>query len=56
MRIPIELVSQEFIDAKNVASKIKNCYIYMKIVRTIYGLPQAVALVHKFLENMTQGT
>ena len=36
MRIPIELVPQEFIDANNLASKIKNGYLYMKIVRGIY--------------------
>ena len=33
MRIPVELVPQKFIDANNLASKVKNGYIYMNIVR-----------------------
>ena len=33
MRIPVELVQQEFVDANNVPSKIKNGCIYMKVVR-----------------------
>jgi hypothetical protein len=33
MRIPVELVPQEFIDANNLASNLKSGYIYMKIIR-----------------------
>ena len=33
MRIPVELVPQEFIDATSLASKIKNGYIYMNIIQ-----------------------
>ena len=51
MRIPIELVPQEFIDANNLASKIKNGYIYMKIIRGIYGLPQSGVLANKLLKQ-----
>jgi hypothetical protein len=50
-RIPVELVPQEFIDANNLASKIKNRYIYMKIIRGIYGLPQSGVLANKLLKN-----
>ena len=51
MRIPVELVRQEFIDANNLASKIKNGYIYMKIICGIYGLPQSGMLAIKLLEK-----
>jgi hypothetical protein len=51
MRIPVELVPQEFIDANNLASKIKNGYIYMKIIRGIYGLPQSGVLANKLLKK-----
>jgi hypothetical protein len=50
MIIPVELVPQEFTDTNNLASKIKNGYIYMKIVRGIYGLPQAGVLANKLLK------
>ena len=55
MRIPIELIPQEFIDASNLADKIKmvNCvgYIYMKIIRGIFGLPQAGVLANTLLRK-----
>ena len=51
MRIPVELVPQEFIDANNLASKIKNGYVYMKIIRGIYGLPQSGVLANKLLKK-----
>ena len=51
MRVPIELVPQEIIDANNLASKIKNGYIYMKIIRGIYGLPQSGVLANKLLKK-----
>ena len=47
MRIPIELVPQEFIGATKLVSKIKNGYIYMKTIRGIYGLPQSGVLANK---------
>ena len=50
-RIPVELVPQEFIDADNLASKIKNGYIYMKIIRGINGLPQSGVLANKLLKK-----
>ena len=51
IRISVELVPQEFIDAKKLASKIKNCYIYMKIIRGICGFPQAGMLANKLPEK-----
>ena len=60
MRIPIELIPQEFIDAKNLADKIKMVngvgYIYMKIIRGIYGLPQAGVLANKLLKKASCST
>ena len=51
MRIPVELVLQEFIDTNNLATKIKNGYIYKKIIRGIYGLPQSGVLANKLQKN-----
>ena len=51
MRIPVELIPQEFVDANKLASKIKNGYIYMKITQVIYGLPQAGVLANKLLKT-----
>ena len=53
MMIPVDLVPQEFNDANNLAHKIKNGYIYMKIVRGIYGLPQAGVLDNELSKQMT---
>jgi hypothetical protein len=54
MRIMVELAPQEFINANNLASKIKNGYIYMKLVRGIYGLPQAGVLANKLLKKQLE--
>ena len=52
MRIPVELVPQEFIDANNLAPKIKNGHMYMKLVHRNYSLPQAGTLANKLLKKM----
>ena len=51
MMIPVELVPQEFIDANKVASKIKNGYMYINIVRRLYGHPQVGVIDNKLLET-----
>ena len=51
MRIPINLIPQEFIDLYDTAPKVKNGYVYMEIRRGIYGLPQSGMLVNKLLKE-----
>ena len=40
MRIPIELIPQEFIDLYQLKNKIKNGFVYCEIIRGMYGLPE----------------
>ena len=40
IQIKVKLVPQVFIDANNLSSKIYKGFIYMKIVRRMYGIPQ----------------
>ena len=47
MRSEAKLVPQAFIDAEKISSKIYKEFIYMKIVRGMYGLPQAGILANK---------
>ena len=51
MRIAAELIPQEFIDAYNLKDKIKNGYVYMRIIRGMYGLPQAGRLANDLLKK-----
>mgnify|MGYP003311588239 FL=1 len=51
MRIAANLVPQDFIDAYNLKDKIKNGYIYMRIIRCIYGLPQSGGIANKLLKE-----
>ena len=41
MRMPIKLIPQEFIDMYGLLHKVKNGYVYFKIIAGMYGLPQA---------------
>ena len=43
-------VPQQFIDEYNLASVIFNGYLYLKVVKGMYGLPQAGTLANKFLK------
>ena len=52
--IPVKLIPQEFIDANNLASNLKNGYIYIKIIHRIHNLPQAGVLANKLLETTQQ--
>ena len=46
MKMPIDLIPPKFIELNNLSSKIKNGYIYMKIMRGMYGLPQSGILAN----------
>jgi hypothetical protein len=47
MRIPIKLIPQEIIDDYNLVPLIHKDYIYVKINKGMYGLPQAGLLTNK---------
>ena len=51
MRIATNLVSQEFVEMYKLQDKIKNGYINMRIIRGMYGLPQAGRLANELLKN-----
>ena len=47
--MPIGLIPERFMKLYNLHEKIKNGYIYMRIERGMYGLPQAGILANKHL-------
>ncbi len=47
MRMPIDLTPQAFIDEYDLHPKVKNGYVYIQIVKGMYGLPQDVMLAKK---------
>ena len=47
-------IPQEFIEANNLHDKIKDGYIYMKIIKGIYGLPQSGKLANKLLKEILE--
>jgi hypothetical protein len=51
MKLPISLIPKEFQDVYNLHSKIHNGFIYMEIVKGMYGLPQAGILANKLLRK-----
>ena len=51
MRMPIDLIPQEVINHYDLLPKVKNGYVYMEIIRSIYGLPQAGVLANKLLKG-----
>ena len=51
MRIPIELIPQEFIDLYQFQNKIKNGFVYCEIIRGMYVLPESGSLANKLLKE-----
>ena len=51
MKMPVNLIPPKFIELNNLSSKIKNGYIYMEIMRGMYGLPQSGILANKLLKE-----
>ena len=51
MRILAALVPDSFIKKYNLKDKIKDGYIYMRIIRGIYGLPQSGRLANQLLKK-----
>ena len=56
MRIPIDLIPEEFIEKYNLRPLVKNGYVYKQIERGMYGLPQAGILASKQTTQETTGT
>ena len=51
MQMPINLIPQAFIDEYDLNPEVKNRYVYLKIVKGMYGLPQAGMLANKLLKE-----
>ena len=51
MIMPIKLIPQEFIDLYDLNTKVKNRYVYIKIQKGMYWLPQVVILANKLLKE-----
>jgi hypothetical protein len=47
MRIPIELIPQEFSDLYQLQGKVKYGLVYCEIICDMYGLPEACVLAKK---------
>ena len=51
MRIPIKLIPDEFIQEYKLKEKEVKGYIYMKIIKGVYSLPQAGCLAINLLKK-----
>ena len=54
MQIHQKIIPNEFLQTYNLHKKIKNSYVYLKIIRLIYGLPQVGILAIKLLQAHLQ--
>ena len=48
MRMPIKLIPDEIIQEYNLLSLVTDGWVYIKIVKGMYGLPQAGKLANDF--------
>jgi hypothetical protein len=51
MKIPIALLPEDLIEHYQLQEKVLDRYIYMKICKGMYGLPQAGILANKLLKE-----
>ena len=51
MRLPIKVIPQEIIDHYGLNSKVEDGWVYVKIVKGMYGLPQAGLLANQLLSK-----
>jgi hypothetical protein len=51
MKMPLSLFPQDIIDHYRLNNKVLNGYVYMKICKGMYGLPQAGILANKLLKK-----
>ena len=52
MKMHISKIPQEVIDEYNIMPKLDNGFVYFRIKKAIYGLPQSGALAHKMLAKI----
>jgi hypothetical protein len=50
MKMRADLFPEEFMQAYNLHEKVYKGFIWMKIIRTMYGLPQAGILSNQLLQ------
>ena len=51
MKIPIKIIPEEFMQAYNLHTYVKDGFVYMEIVRGMYRLHQAGILANKLLKK-----
>ena len=56
MRMPLDLIPEDFQNAYQLQEKAKNGYVYMEIQKGMYGLPQAGILANKLLKEQLANT
>ena len=56
MKMPISLIPDEFAKEYKLANIVQNGFVYMKIERGMYGLPQAGIITNKLLKNFSHHT
>ena len=53
MRIPFKIIPQEIIEKYKLNDIEENGWVYIKIVKGIYGLPQVGKIAHELLKKET---
>jgi hypothetical protein len=56
MRMPLDLFPDNIINHYDLRQKAKNGFVYMKIQKRMYGLPQAGILANKLLKKRARTT
>ena len=56
MRLPIKIISQEIIENYNLSDIVNDGWVYTKIVRGMYGLPQAGKIANDLLKKYWSGS
>ena len=51
MRMPIDSIPPEFAEAYCLYKKVQNGYVYIGIIKGMYGLPQASILANELLKE-----
>ena len=54
MRMPIDLIPPDFAEKYDLYPKVLNGYVYMRILKGMYGLPQAGMLANNLLKERLQ--
>ena len=54
MKMPVKLIPEEFMIEYNLYDKAKEGFIYMEIIRGMYGLPKAGILANKLKKKRLQ--